>query len=521
MNGFAKQILRFWNELGLNQKVSLSLAAAFVVAGMSALLFWSSTPQMVLLYGGMDGKDMAEVVKTLDEQTIPYEIRPGNSVFIAKENVYKVRMELASQGIPNGGSIGYEIFDRTNFGVSDFVQRTNYIRAMQGELQRTIAQLRGVRSARVMIVIPQNRLMVSNEPSRATASVMIDSGGKTIEEDAVNSIRFLVANSVEGLASNDVVVVDANGKALSQDLAQDNIVGAASGQFKFRKNLEDYFTRKVETMLARIVGPQNVVARVSVELDTEATTVTADTYDPNGQVVRNQSQTDEVNRTSEVRTNSGVVGVAANTPDAAAAAPAEPSNNSEESRKNKSVSYEISHSRVETVKAPGGVNRVSAAVFIARRYTGEGAERVENPRSADELEQIRQMIVQAIGVEEPQGSPVPLVTLAEADFVPQVDLAEESQPDMVETIFSWVEMLRNFIAVGVAAIIFLVFLRILKRHKPESYSLEIMDEDISGGKKGSDVAPRLTPELLNELIREKPENVSTALRNWALESGKK
>ncbi|HNX05093.1 MAG TPA: flagellar basal-body MS-ring/collar protein FliF, partial [Opitutales bacterium] len=254
MNGFTKQIINFWTELGVNQKVSLILAIIVVFAGMAAMLVWSGRPEMVMLYGGMDSKDMADVVKTLDEQAITYEIRPGNSIFISKENVYKVRMDLASKGVPNGGSIGYEIFDRTGFGVSDFVQRTNYTRALQGELQRTVMQLRGVRTARVMIVVPQNRLMVSDKPAKATASVMVDTGGKQLEADAVNSIRFLVANSVEGLDPNDVVVVDAAGRDLSADLAQDKVVGAASGQFKFRKHMEEYFTGKVESMLARVVG---------------------------------------------------------------------------------------------------------------------------------------------------------------------------------------------------------------------------------------------------------------------------
>jgi len=516
MNGLAKQFQRFWNELGLNQKVSMILATVLVVAGMAALLMWSGRPQLVMLYGGMDAKDMSEAVKAMDEQSIVYEIRGANSIYVSRNDVYKVRMEMASKGVPAGGSVGYEIFDRDGFGVSDFVQRTNYIRAVQGELQRTIMQLRGVRTARVMIVVPQNRLVVSDAPTRSTASVMVDTGGKTLDLDAVNSIRFLVANSVEGLEANDVVVVDANGVALSQDLAQDGVIGAASGQFKFRKHLEDYFTTKVESMLARVVGAQNVVARVSVELETQATTLTEDKYDPNGQVVRSQTQSDEINRSSETTAGNAV---GANGAGAPAAAPvSEPQTNSEESRKNKSVNYEISHSRTEVIKAPGGVNRVSAAVFVTKRYTEVDGQKQESPRTADELEQLRQMIVQALGVEELEGAPNPQVTLVEADFAPTIDPLADSKPDMLEQIFTWMDMMRNFVAVGFAAIMFLILLRMLKKHKPEPFSLEIMDEERNGGKKGSDVVPRLTPELLNELIREKPENVSTALRNWALES---
>jgi len=528
MNVLAKQFLKFWNELGLNQKVSLVLASTFVVAMMAALLVWSGRPQMALLYGGMDTKDMAEVVSAREEQSILYEIRTGNSVYVARDDLYKVRMDMAGRGIPAGGAIGYEIFDRAGFGVSDFVQRTNYLRAMQGELQRTIMQLRGVRAARVMIVIPQNRLLTGDTPSRSTASVMVETGGKTLEQDAVNSIRFLVANSVEGLAAKDVVVVDANGNALSQDLADDEVVGAASGQFKFRRHMEDYFTSKVETMLARVVGAQNVVARVSVELDTQATTLTEDRYDPNGQVVRNQTQTDEVSRSTETGGSAvgGQTGTAGNTPEGAAAGSAAavvqaPGAMNEESRKNRSVSYEISHSRTETVKAPGGIARITAAVFVARRFTEANGQRQENPRTPAELEDLRQMIVKAIGADEEPGSPVPSVTVVESDFAPVETIAEEPAPDIMEKAYTWLDLGRNFIGVGFAAILFLVFLRMIKKHKPEPYTLEILDEEggAAGGKKGADVVPRLTPELLNELIREKPENVSTALRNWALESG--
>jgi flagellar biosynthesis/type III secretory pathway M-ring protein FliF/YscJ len=194
---------------GPQQKVSLIVVSALVMAGMAGLVMWSGQPDMKLLYGGLDTKDMADVVHALDEQAIPYEIRNGASVYVPSDYVHKVRMDLASRGLPSGGGIGFEIFDRTSFGISDFVQRTNYNRAVQGELQRTISQLRGVRSARVMIVIPQNRLLVNDQPVRSTASVMVDTGGLTLESDAVNSIRFPWRTAWRALAVNYVVVVDA------------------------------------------------------------------------------------------------------------------------------------------------------------------------------------------------------------------------------------------------------------------------------------------------------------------------
>ena len=148
-----------------------------------------------------------------------------------------------------------------NFGISDFIQRTNYIRAIQGELSRTIAQLNGVKAARVMVVMPENKLLVNTVKGRATASVFVDTGAMRLDRESVNSVRFLVANSVEGLLLEDVAVVDQRGNVLSEELQETGIAGS-SGQLKYRQELESYFSEKVETMLGRVVGMNNVVARV-------------------------------------------------------------------------------------------------------------------------------------------------------------------------------------------------------------------------------------------------------------------
>jgi len=515
MSEFTQQLKQFWSELGLNQKVSLTLAVVGVFAGMIILVMWSSRPQQMMLYGGMDSKDMASVVEELQSRGIPYEIKNGNSIFVPREHVYQVRMDLAGQGIPSGGGIGFEIFDRTNFGISDFVQRTNYLRAVQGELQRTIAQLQGVHSARVMIVIPQNKLLVTNEAQKPTASVFIDSGGHTLGADAVNSIRFLVASSVEGLLADDVVVVDNNGNPLSEDLAQDDVIGAASGQFKFRKSLEDYYTKKVETMLSRVVGPNNVVARVSVDLDTEAATKVEETYDPEGQVVRTQTTSDETSTSVESRQRD-TVGVTANTPqEEGRIAGGGQENTTQETRKNRTVSYEINRSTTEIVKRPGSIQNITAAVFVAQKIeTAPNGDQTPVERAPEELDRLRQIVAHAIGV--PVARMDEVITLVEQPFISTETATDDEMAVMQQQVMHWAEVLRNFLAVGFAGAMFLFFLRLLKRHKPEPISLEVV-EDLEKKKKEAEAQPRLTPELLNELIREKPDNVATALRSWAVD----
>ena len=155
MKSFLEQMKQIWGHLGLNQRITLSVATLFVVGGMTALVLWAHRPSMQLLYGRLGDKDVSEIVAAVQEQGVSYEVGNGGSaVYVPADQVHKLRMLLASKGIPAGEGVGFEIFDRSNFGISDFVQRTNYLRAVQGELARTIAQVRGVRSARVMIVMP-------------------------------------------------------------------------------------------------------------------------------------------------------------------------------------------------------------------------------------------------------------------------------------------------------------------------------------------------------------------------------
>ena len=178
-----------------------------------------------------------------------------------------MRMQLAAKGIPKGDGVGFEIFDKPNFGISDFVQRANYLRAVQGELARTISQLDEVEAARVMIVMPENRLLLDNQ-KKPTASVFVRVRGNTqLPPSAVNSIRFLVANSVEGLQANRRTVVDNRGNVLSENTENDSVAGLTTGQLGVRRSLEQYLAKKAETMLEKVLGPGQAVVRVSAEIN--------------------------------------------------------------------------------------------------------------------------------------------------------------------------------------------------------------------------------------------------------------
>src|SRR5580658_2901778 len=375
MKKFALSLLGLWKQLGLNQRVSLVVASLAVIGGMTAIVVWSRRPDYQLLYSQLGGKDAGAIVAYLDAQSVPYQVTAGGSALeVPSDRVYKVRMELAAKDLPSGDGVGFEIFDKGQFGLSDFVQRTNYLRAIQGELGRTISQLQGVRAARVMIVQPENRLLVTDENVKATASVFVDLGGGRLELDQVNAIRHLVANAVQGLQPDEVAVVDNHGHVISEALRQDPVLGTASSQMQYRQQVEDYLGKKVESMLAQVIGPGNAVVRVSADIETEATTRTEEKFDPDGQVVRSQTTTDDISNSVESRSGGGAVGVSANVPDKAVAETAtpKPSTATEQNRKNRSTTYEINRTLTNTTRSPGSIRKITAAVLVAPRPAAAG-----------------------------------------------------------------------------------------------------------------------------------------------------
>lgn len=513
MKNVFSSLAKLWKELGLNQRVSLSIAAMVVVAGIAGLLVWSRRPDMQLLYGRLAEKDAAAIISQLQTQNVPYKVMNGGStVYVASDQVYRLRMELASKGLPSGDGVGFEIFDKGQFGLSDFVQRTNYTRALQGELARTISQLEGVRSARVMIVQPENRLLLTDQTVKPTASVFVELAVSRLELDAVNSIRHLVANAVQGLQPDSVAVVDQRGHVLSEELHTDPTLANASSQMRYRQQVEDYFAKKVESMLVPVVGANNAIVRVSADIDTEASTMMQEKFDPEGQVVRSQTVTEDVASSTETKAG-GTVGVSANTPDKNATATGSPNNLSETNRKNRTTSYEIGRSVVNTTRQAGTIRNLTASVFIAERTPG--ADGKPNHRTAEEISALKAVVVNALGLKATGSQTVDsLVSLQEMPF--QVEpVSQQIQKIQSETrVQGWIETASRYVGVLIAGLVLFVFWKMLKKQAVEPVPMELLTEPAETGKRSIPTNGALSPELLTELIRQKPANIGTALRDW-------
>lgn len=525
MNQFGqvfKQLQAIWGQLGLNQKITITAMTLVVVGALSSLVFWSSRPSYSLLYGRLEESEAAKVIAYLDEAKIPYEVSRGSgNIMVPADKVHPTRMQLASKGLPKGEGVGFEIFDRSNFGISDFVQRANYLRAVQGELARTIAQVESVETARVMIVMPENRLLVSDK-NKPTASVFIKvrSAG-LMPQQTVNAIRFLVAGAVEGLKPQNVSVVDNSGNVLSDSLEPDSIAGLSQTQLEVRKKMELYLAKKAEGMLETVLGPGQSVVRVSAEMNFDTLTRTEEKFDPEGQVLRSATINDE--STDSLSSSPGALapGIEINAAGETNIASAVPQNNNKTKKKITNNQYEINKTTSSMVQAAGSVKQLSAAVFIASRMTGTGTNRVAEPRSKEELDKIRNLVQSALGIQlNAENGRKDVITVEEFQF------NDSSATEITATLQQdqkWQQWttIGQTVAYPLVAIILLAMLwRVFKRAPDVDIPIGVPVGEGDGrvfinGKLGTRT-PRgvVTVDTLNQLIRENPQNMTHAIRGW-------
>ncbi len=531
------QLREIWGQLGVSQRASVIGATVVLLGGFIGLSVWSARPQFSLLYGKLSDTESAKVIQALTDAKVPYQIGTGGSaILVPADKVHVMRMQLAGRGIPRGDGVGFEIFDKPNFGISDFVQRANYIRAVQGELARTIGQIDEVDSARVMIVLPENRLLLDKD-KHPTASVFVRvRGSSQLQPQSINSIRFLVANAVEGLKPNSVSVVDNLGNVLSENSEDDSLTGMSTGQLAARRNLEQYLAKKAQDMLEKVLGPGQALVRVAADMNFDSSTRTEEKYDPDNQVLRTQTK-DEENNDTTTSTSTAATGSATNssTDTNNTQIAATPVSNTRNKKSTTSVTYELSKVTSNLMQAAGSIRRLSAAVTIAARTEGVGAERQVVPRSKEDMEKLKRIVQSAVGIQTgADGQRNDEITLEELPFNDQfaVDLTREMEQQKRQEF--WWEIARTvaYPALGLIALITLVM--IFKRTPVQEIPLgvpvgRLMHARNGNGKGhgngngdrlahpdwGRELQPGVvTVDVLNRLVKENPANMTQAIRDW-------
>ena len=354
------------------------------------------------LYAGLEVNDQAAIVDYLKENNIPYRLDPNaNAILMPGGAIYETRLALAQMGLPKGGTTGFEIFDENNMGMSEFQQRVAYMRAIEGELARTIAQMQQVENARVSVVIPEQRLFLEQQKP-STASVLLRlRQGATIGPNQVKSIIHLVAHSVDGLEPDAVTVVDTTGRVLS-DMVSDSMIiynpdgtnAITSVQRELERQHERELENKVRMMLEQVFGPGTAVVRVRIDLDFDKRTSSYVEYTPNpetGTGVPRSSERQEESYTGQGNPVNGNPGTTTNIPGYAVNSSQV---ESEYNRSNNTTNYEITTRKGDQVVTPGGVRRLSASVLIDDKY---------NELTDERLEAIQEVIASSIGYNKDRG----------------------------------------------------------------------------------------------------------------------
>jgi len=461
LKALAAQLLAIWQQLGLNQKITVAASGMLVIGTLVVVVFFTSRTDFALLYGGMDPKDAGEVIAVLEEQSIEYKAGAGGtSLHVPRDKVYQLRMTLANRGLPkaSGNGKGYELFDEKNtISMSDFVQQVNLKRAIQGELARSISKMSGVASAQVMVVMPETRLII-DDSRKPTASVMVTLRSEGIlDSGGVNAIRVLVANAIPGLKHNNVSVVDNFNNTLSANDESGSFSAVANSRLTARRNMEIYLATKVRKMLTDVLGPDQVTVMVSADIDHDQITHMSERYDPSGSVTNSIIKLSEISGTAAANPG-GVVGTPTNTNVSDANGSSGLANNNRDKRE-ETYGINNSSSRTNTVKASGEIRRLTASITVRQ---GTAA------RDAAQMNVLTNMVKNALGADVGANSiRNDEITVAEMIFNRTHITAAKTQMDSAATTNMIWDLVRNGLYVLLGAGALWAFVRLVKGSQDE------------------------------------------------------
>lgn len=377
------QLRAFTGRLTQMQKILIGGAFVAAIAALVFIIGTANKTQMGVLFSELEAKDAATITEKLKERNIKYELQNnGSTILVPQDVLHDTRLSLASEGLPESSVVGYELFDKTNLGMSDFVQKLNYRRALEGELARTISSIAEVNKARVHIVIPEKALF-DKDQKQPTASVVLQfKGAKSINKINVEGIQNLVASSIEGLDAGAVTVVDQKGQILSEPQRDKSSQAALSDtQYELQHKVDQYLTNKVQTLLDGVLGVGNAVVRATSELDFQQLEKTEEKFNPDEQVIRSEQQIE--GRSAAVDSLNY------------------PATNSNSENRNKITNYEISKTVEKIVDNGGGVKRLTVAALIngtTKVIEENGEPKLEyKPRPQEQMLQLNQIIKNAVG----------------------------------------------------------------------------------------------------------------------------
>jgi flagellar M-ring protein FliF len=513
-----EQAEELWGNL--DTKARIVIISAFVVS-VIALLFisnWASQPNYVTLFNDLATKDAGAITDRLKEEQIDYKLsNGGNEILVPADIVHQVRLDLASSGLPKGGVVGFELFDKTKLGSTDFEQKVNFYRALSGELSRTIKQLKNVEFARVQISAPRESLYI-DKAKTVKASVLLKLNPYAeINFKQVKGITNLVGSSVEDLKPGNVTVVDTNGRLLTAQVNNDGQMGSSGfspKQLEMEEKFENDIQTALTTMLSRVLGPDNVVIRVNADLNFDQREVQSKIYEPvnDDEGIIRSKESKEVDYEGGGERPQGVPGMESNVPQYKSSTEGEGTNYNQEEI---TTNYEINEKVESYIQAVGEVKKLSVAVMVNKDL------------SVDQKESIQDSIAAAIGYNEKRGDNITVT-----NFKFDKSLEEEINAEMKATR----ENTRNkWIIVGIVTLlVVLIGGIIIRRMMTDSEferesSVDVMVGDETGTEQAAtqekeeeplspeEVRRKEMKEEISDLVKDQPEEVARLLKTWLTE----
>lgn len=542
-------MLAFFQNLGPARLGAMGIVAALLIGFFGFITMRVTAPVMVPLFTEMSFEDSSEVIRQLDTTGVAYELRNnGTTILVPQDRVLRLRMEMAEQGLPSGGTVGYEIFDSSStLGATSFVQNVNQLRALEGELSRTIQSINRVSAARVHLVLPERELFQRNQRD-ATASIVLRVRGD-LDPGQIRAIQHLTASAVDGLSASRVSIVDESGQLLASGAEDDAQSMMAASLDERSIAMENRIRTQIEDILSEVVGPGRARVNVAVELNHNRISETSETFDPDGQVIRSTQLREETGSTND--TTAGEVTVGNELPGADAGGAAGGIQEARESLE-EVTNFEISSTNRTEILEAGRLERLSVAVLVDGIYTqDENGTPVYAPRSQEQLDQIAMLVRSAVGFDQTRGDVVEIVNL---QFAARPDLTLPPEDGLFsftrDDIYRAAEL--AIIAVLTLIVLFFVVRPLLARvFEDESTNLQALPAggpDAEGtvigpnGEVLDSPMPNIPPIALEnttvkafenavalgalqqkslnqvgDLIKERPEDAISVLRGWLAE----
>ncbi len=452
MQGWQQRLAELWSKLNRSQQAVVVVLGVAGLVLLGFFVFWARTPDYAVAYSGLDEQDAAAIVDSLQKNNVPYQLDSSSSVIKVPSNrVAEVRLSLAKEGLPRGGKVGFELFDSTNLAMTDFTQKVNYQRALEGELARTIDSIDSVQKSRVHIVIPQPSLY-SEEASDTTTSVLLDlKPGRTLESSQIAGITHLVSASVEGLTPENLTIVDTHGNILNEGAGMGS-PGASSlafstSQTEQQRQYENQVQRKVQAMLDQVEGPNKAVVRVSTEMDWDQKEISSEEYitPTNGSGILRSAQQSKETYVGSADQAGGIPGTASNVPSAAPSyqATSGVTGTTSYERQESTTNFEVSKVVTHHVLAPGRVKRLSVSVLV------------DQITDTTHLQAVRDAVAAAAGIDTTRGDEIVVQSVAfDRTFLEEQakSMADAERMALYFSIARWVAM-------GLALVVMFLFMR--------------------------------------------------------------